>query len=229
MAINIEEFKNLVGRGSGVAMANMYRVVFPAQNQAKNINLLCKAVNMPGRQILSNERIVGISRQTVAYGFEKEQVTMTFNVLNDPFIRYYFQEWMNLVIDNTSYEVGYYSDYVKNISIQQLKKGADAVALSKLRTPKESATPQSKDVSLGSSNTANQVSEEVVYSCLLQDAYPVSITSVGYADTNSEPIEISVVFDYKNWVATTANPGEEPAITERVQTKTQLVGGNIGP
>ena len=192
MAINIEEIKNLVGRGGGMAMANQYRVVFPAQNQAKNLDLLCKSVNMPGRQLLTNERVMGNGRQNVVYGFEREQVTMTFHVLNDPFIRFFFQEWMNVCIDNKTYEIGYYDDYVKNISVQQLAKGVDKTALNSLRTPSKSSTPQSKDVSTGSATSSYDVPELVVYSCLLQDAFPVSITGVTYSDQSiDQPVELS--------------------------------------
>lgn len=230
MAYNIEEFKNLVTQNGGLAQANMYRVILPAQNQAKNLNLLCKATNMPGRQILTNERTIGVNQQLVGYGYAKENVTMTFNVLNNPFVRYFFEQWQSQIIDNDTYEVGYYNDYTKNIVIQQLKKGVDYISLLARATPFGSKTPQNEDISFGSLlNSIISVSEDVVYTCLLEKAFPVSLTGVQYNDNPDQLIEISVEFSYKNWRSTGENIGEEAAPFEQNQIINSLINSFIGP
>lgn len=65
MAYSIEQIKNAVGSGGGVASGNLFRVILPAQEQAQNIDLLCRSTNMPGRQILTNERLIEIGRAHV--------------------------------------------------------------------------------------------------------------------------------------------------------------------
>lgn len=194
MAYSIEELKNVVGSGGGVASGNLFRVILPAQEQSKNIDLLCRSTNMPGRQILTNERLIGISKQTVAYGYEKPNVTMTFLVLNDPYVRYFFEEWMNLIVNNTTYQIGYFNDYTRNINIQQLKP---TTTIDKLQA---NITSPTDPTSTSSGSTRDfDIPYDVVYACLLEDAYPVTMTGPQYNDAPDQLVEISVDFVYKNW------------------------------
>ena len=203
MAYSIEQLKNAVGSGGGVASGNLFRVILPAQEQSQNIDLLCRSTNMPGRQILTNERLIGVSKQTVAYGYEKPNVTMTFLVLNDPYVRYFFEEWMNLIVDNTTYQIGYFNDYTRNINIQQLKP---TTTTDKLQTKKTSPTDRTSTTSGNKQDV--DIPYEVVYDCLLEDAYPVTMTGPQYNDAPDQLVEISVDFVYKNWRETKRSSGQ---------------------
>ena len=212
MAYSIEELKNVVGSGGGVASGNLFRVILPAQEQSKNIDLLCRSTNMPGRQILTNERLIGISKQTVAYGYEKPNVTMTFLVLNDPYVRYFFEEWMNLIVNNTTYQIGYFNDYTRNINIQQLKP---TTTIDKLQA---NITSPTDPTSTSSGSTRDfDIPYDVVYACLLEDAYPVTMTGPSYNDQPDQLVEISVDFVYKNWKS-----NRESSFLERNQQKILL-------
>ena len=194
MAYSIEQLKNAIGSGGGLASGNLFRVILPAQSQAKNLDLLCRSTNMPGRSILSNERIIGMTKNTVAYGYEKPNVTMTFLVLNQPYVRGFFEEWMNLIVNNKTYQLGYYDEYTRNVNIQQLKKTTTVQYLdskkSSLKDPTATTTGGKSDI---------QREYEVVYDCLLEDAYPISMTGPQYDDGADKLVEISVDFVYKNW------------------------------
>ena len=58
-----------------------------------------KDVQLPGRQILTQERIIGMKQKKVAYGYAEEDVSMTFYVMNDYGIKEYFDEWQSRIID----------------------------------------------------------------------------------------------------------------------------------
>lgn len=201
MAYNIEEFKNLVSRGGGFARTNAYRVIFSPENTAKELNLLCTSVDMPGRRILSNERQIGLTNKKIAYGFDNGEVSMNFYLLNDNYVRSYFEEWQKRIVDTDTYEVGYYNNYVKNITIQQLRRGANVADLVKSggNYPAVAKTETQRK--------AISTEDKVVYSCILEQAYPVAISPVSYNNDANNLITYTVSFAYKSWRSTMANGG----------------------
>jgi len=217
VAYSIEQLKNVIGENDGLALGNLFRVILPAQEQARNLDLLCRSTNMPGRSILTNERLIGVTKHTVAYGYEKPNVTMVFTVLNRPFVRTFFEEWMNLVVDNKTYQLGYYNEYTRNVNIQQLAKLHTPEEFTKKSSP---ADPKST-TSAGKSDVSKEY--KVVYNCLLEDAYPVTMTGPSYSDQPDQLVEISVDFVYKNWrevktstegvVANSARVGQQNALS----------------
>ena len=213
MAYNIEEMKNLISSAGGISKANQYRIELSAENNAKRLDTMCRAVNMPGRQILTTERRIGITTKLIPYGYAKENVSMTFTVLNDSYVRYYFESWMNTIVNNSSYEVGYYNDFTRQITVKQMAPNQSVQELKKKITPRGKNTPQSGDISFGRSDQLTSIPERVIYTCILEEAYPVSITGINYSDnTQDMPVELTVEFSYKNWRTNTS-----VSQTERLQ------------
>ena len=63
MTLKIDDFKSQVGKGGGIAMGNLYKIFLPPINgDAREMNLLCKATSLPGRQILSTEKQMGLDQ-----------------------------------------------------------------------------------------------------------------------------------------------------------------------
>lgn len=194
MAYSIEQLKDTVNRAGGIAKSNLFRIILPAQEQARNLDLLCRSTTMPSRSILTNDRTIGITKNTVAYGYDKSNVTMTFLVLNEPYVRYFFEEWMNLIVDNQTYQLGYYSDYTRNINIQQLKPTTDIETLATKITSGSDPTASTS----GNKQDVN-IPYKVIYNCLLEDAYPIAMSGPQLNDNPDQLVEISVDFVYKNW------------------------------
>ena len=69
--MSVDEFKSLVTNKRGLARSNLYRVKLPALPGAssREINLLCKNVTLPGRQIVTSERRIGVKTEKIPYGF----------------------------------------------------------------------------------------------------------------------------------------------------------------
>ena len=122
---SIEELKGIISKKKGVARPNLYRVIFPSINTVSpnELNLLCSAVNLPGRQIMTQEKRIGVVTQKIAYDQAYDDVSLSFKLMNDYGVRKYFDAWQNLAIDQDTLEIGYASDYVRTVKIQQLKKG----------------------------------------------------------------------------------------------------------
>ena len=97
---SIDELKSLISSKGGVAMNNQFMVKLPEMpfSTSRDLNILCRNVILPGRQILTSDRIVGPKATKVAYGFAHDECSMTFQVLNDYGVKKYF---VNLAIAST--------------------------------------------------------------------------------------------------------------------------------
>lgn len=194
MPYNIEGFKNLVSRSGGFARSNLYRVLFTPENAARELNLLCTNVQLPGRQILTNERLIGMTNKRISYGFAVPEVTMTFLALNDYFTRGFFEEWQSRVVNTNDYEVGYYKDYVQDIQIQQLKSGGNvANLLVSGNFP--------KIFKVLDALTEMNAEEEVVYAATLVEAFPTTLTEINFSNEQDEVVSFSVSFSFKDWTS----------------------------
>ena len=67
----IDTFKSRVTEGQGLAMANLFRVFLPPiiGIQTQDMDILCKSTQIPGRQLLSTERFMGMTTMKVANGY----------------------------------------------------------------------------------------------------------------------------------------------------------------
>ena len=117
MTFSVDQMKSLIGKKGGLAQANLWKVQLPnlGIEASYDLNLLCKDVQLPGRQILTQERIIGMKQKKVAYGYAEEDVSMTFYVMNDYGIKEYFDEWQSRIIDFQTKELKYKDDYVLSL------------------------------------------------------------------------------------------------------------------
>ena len=76
---SIEELKGAIT--SGVARADRYKIMLPSDfgMDGRDLNILCRAANLPGRQILTQERRIGMITQKMPYAFAFNDVSLTFN------------------------------------------------------------------------------------------------------------------------------------------------------
>ena len=214
---NIDDLKSLITAKRGVARSNVFAVALPpiAGLRSRELNLLCSRVNLPGRQIMTQERDIGLITQKVANNHAYDDVSLTFRCLNDYGIREYFEAWQDRCIDQNSLEVGYLNEYAFNIKIHQLARGFGAptyqtpFGLPKLPTLANSlidqflgATPLGGTINAlrGEIDLGFIGQNDVVYSCELIQAFPTSMGQIELADANMDGIvELNVQLSYKNW------------------------------
>ena len=103
MANSIEDIKALANTKLGFARSNKFLVTLPTVGvgggllagiigafnggnggaSPRELNILCSNATMPAKQILTNERRIGMELQKVAYGYAVDDVSMTFYLMND--------------------------------------------------------------------------------------------------------------------------------------------------
>ena len=221
---SIETLKAVVSQGSGLANQYYYDVFLPSMFglDMSTISHLCNTVNLPGRTLTTAERRIGMVRRNIVNGFNVEDVSMSFIVLNDAKIRDYFETWQGMAVDG--YELSYFEEYVKDINIIQYKKGPTPAAVAAANAPPPQreafsfsqaartaiykifgiqAAPNNVGAIQASDRTQQQLEIIPTYQVRLLDAYPISIsaTELGNATGLAEFIQLTVTFTYRDWTS----------------------------
>lgn len=122
----IDTLKSTIVRHSGLARSNRFDIfmVPPAKafndiEDIRDINVLCESCSLPGRQIQTFEHTYFRQQIKVAESFINEDVSFTFNLTTDYFIKDIFDKWTNLIIDRNSYKKNYDSVYKRDVGIFQ--------------------------------------------------------------------------------------------------------------
>lgn len=149
MTSSVDDFKSVFVKRGGPAMQNRFGLfmttpgqgllnpdiqggiasaitgdITPGQflNDPRDMAILCESCQLPGRQILTADIDEGRQFIKVPNGYANEDVTFTFLLTNDYYIRKIFDTWMNKVINFETYTAGYKEDYTTDVVIQQLNK-----------------------------------------------------------------------------------------------------------
>lgn len=130
MSINsISNLKSEISLRGGFVRSNQYKIFMPpipgADITPYTLNMLCSRTQMPGRQIMTNERRIGLETAKAAYGFTNVEVALSFRETADYSVRNYFQAWQNLGVNPATNEIGYLrgtGGYGKSVKIIQLDK-----------------------------------------------------------------------------------------------------------
>lgn len=146
---SINDMKGAIGKHGGLAHANRFAIYMqpPAAsllnidvqnilvslisgnfkagallNDPRDIAILCESCALPGRQILTMDYQSNRQAVKIPYGFMNEDVTFTFLLTHDYYVKKMFDKWSNLVLDATNYRVNYQNEYTTDVVIQQLNK-----------------------------------------------------------------------------------------------------------
>ena len=221
---SIETLKATVSQGSGLANQYYYDVFLPSMFglDMSTISILCNTVNLPGRTLATSERRIGMVRRNIVNGFNLEDVSMSFIVLNDARIKKYFEQWQESIING--YELSYFEENVRDINIIQYKKGPTPAAIRASSAPPAQrensefsqssrnaiyrffgteAAPNVVGAIEASDRTQEELNKIPTYQVRLLDAYPISIsaTELGNATGLAEFIQLTVTFTYRDWTS----------------------------
>lgn len=219
MAYSVDQMKSLITRKGGVANPTVFRVQLPsiAGVTSEEVNLLCTAVNIPGRQIATYDRDIGNKMEKVAYRSLYGDVSMTFLLLNDYGVRNYFEEWMKIIVDPDTYEPAYKNEYTSQIRIEQLKKGvglpvySTPIGLPYLPSEIQNRLPSvlGLDLARGQFDLNFITNDQVIYETTLENAFPTTMTDINLSNaSNDQILDFTVTFSYTKY--TTRNRQATP-------------------
>ena len=249
---SIDSLKSMISKKGGMANPTLFKVHLPSLEDVgvgtsnRELNLLCSGVNLPGRQIMTQEREIGGVVQKVANNSLHADVNMTFRVMNDYGIKEYFDAWQNLAINQGTVngqepiQLAYSSKYQYDIKIQQLKKGFGIpiykTALPMPRLPVEIMNRLPKidilggalgniDFAQGEVELGFKTQDQVVYECTLVDAFPTTLNAMQLNDASSNSvIEFSMQMSYRRWFRTDDGVKPMDALESTISTIRNVVG-----
>jgi len=186
---NIDTFKSMMSRRSGMAKSNRYAVFInlpliatspstlltnlisgnrnPMQlfNDPRDIGMMAEIAALPGRTIQTAEYQTNMKARKMPQGYIADDITITFLLTGDMYIKNAMEQWQSRLIDTSRKVAKYKKDGVSDIMIQTL-------------------------------NQQNNPS----YTVKLKNAFPVSISQVDLGNTNENTISrLSVTFAYDDW------------------------------
>ena len=212
---DIEELKGLIGKNENFQRPNLFRVTLPPIKgyNTKDLNLLCKAVLMPGRQLGTMEKQVGMYKYDIVNQMSMSEVTMTFHVTSSHMVKNYFMEWQKVMFDKGT--VGYYKDYARDIKIETMKKGAtiplfqrDIPFLNKLNPTIRNRLPDIGPFKLSQGEIDMDIGtkDDWSHKCRLIDAIPTTMSDIQLVDDQTDAtMELTISFKFKDWVAESAD------------------------
>ena len=128
--------------GLGYASPNRFEVELPGINgmarpggetitedttDGEMRNMLCTAANIPGKNIETTTRQIGIEKRAIATGHSMPNVLLTFYLTNTYSMKNYWDLWQECVTgnnENGAMFVGYAVNYVKDIVLRQYTRNA---------------------------------------------------------------------------------------------------------
>jgi len=194
----IEDLKAKVNQKRGLARTNLFSVELPRINGAamdgRELNVLCRDIVLPGRQILSNERLIGSQMEKVAYGYAVTDISCPFLCLNDYGVRTYFEAWQNKAFNQETRELGYShgpDGYAKTVKIHQLEKSGNP----------RNILPEfiRKQINIPGLGFLSAPQNRKVYSLELEYAYPTSMNAITFNNELDGIVELNVQLSYRNW------------------------------
>lgn len=144
---SIERLKSLISKKGGLAKGNRFNVIFtpPKQtllnfdlesiissaisgnfsaknliNDPRDISMLCDSVSIPGKQISTIDYQAQKQSIKIPYGTLHDDVSLTFLLTNDYYMKSMFDQWINNIVNTDTYGVAYKRDIVTDVIIQQL-------------------------------------------------------------------------------------------------------------
>lgn len=196
---SVDRLKLAISTGLGLARTNKFLVTLPEIRSGTGIlgaitgalgttqrNILCTNATIPGKQILTHERRIGIEQQKVMYGYAMDDVTLQFMETSNLPIRNYFEKWISTMHDTSPGNqdknvVNYPTEYTKRVTIHQLS----------------SPIPFGRNnFSIGPIGLNPQIS---TYSCALVDAYPTTLGPIEYSNEQDGFVTFSVQLSYRFW------------------------------
>jgi hypothetical protein len=186
LPMDIETLKGTIGRRTGVAKANKFAVYIPLPlislnpasilgnivsgntnplqvlNDPRDISLLCETATIPGRTISTTDYMTSPKVKKQAYGYINDDVSMTFLLTGDYYIKNVMTGWQDQVMNSQTYELSFKDDYVSTIIVQQLNDQNIPVYTVKLKNAFP-VSVSSIELANGSESTITRVTVNFAY------------------------------------------------------------------
>jgi hypothetical protein len=157
---------------------------------ARDISLRIDSLELPGKQLATEEvQYYGPPRKS-AYGMVYEDLTFNVYLSKDLKERDFFSAWMDLVFNYNTSHVSYYNEIISKCTFESYDASLN----------EEKNVNTSSNVRNRLNATENdQLENYVKYSVDFEEAYPISIGTITYAYASDEIARLPVTMAYRKW------------------------------
>tara|TARA_B100001778_G_scaffold9173_1_gene7380 strand:- start:2000 stop:2644 length:645 start_codon:yes stop_codon:yes gene_type:complete len=202
MVASIDNLKSTISSRGGIARPNNFLVELPSlpgfSRASDPLNILCTRASIPSKQILTTDRRIGMEFEKIAYGYAVDDVSLTFLVTNDYYVKKYFDRWKDFIIGEDRQIAAYKNDYQAKVVIHQLRNSIPRTAF---------------DIQVGSlpigidvTNFLNSLTAKAgvnvgltTYSVELIDAFPTTISAIEFNNQPDAFVELNIQMSYTNF------------------------------
>lgn len=96
-------------------------------NDPRDMFLLCESTQLPGKRIATMESFTSHKSIKKPYSYLVDEVTFSFILTNDYYIKKYFDSWQNMIVDSDAKKIAYKDEYTTDITIQQIGSSNDII------------------------------------------------------------------------------------------------------
>ena len=183
------KLKAVLDKWGGIAYNDKYMVTLnkpPAfeigggQVMRQSLSMLCDTVTLPTKSLATFEKSIYGPVKAMPYRMTFTEASMSFILTDSMREKKYFDAWQNKIVDQKSGNLGYFDDYVVDVSIKKYGRAATAD------------------------------SDEPTYEVKLFDAWPSIVSEVQLSHSGgTESMKLPVTFQFKKWESTENHPGPD--------------------
>lgn len=156
--------------GGGINLGGMV-------NDPRDISLLCESCSLPGRSITTMDYQNVKHSVKIPYSFINEDVTFTFILTGDYYIKKMFDAWMGLTFDTQNYVLQYKEKYTADVRIAQVNSDNIPIYTIVLQRAYPTAI-QAITLDNTSENTIQKVTVTMTYENFVQEGLIASAANV---------------------------------------------------
>ena len=175
-----DTIKALLNAHGGIAYNNKYMVTInkpPAfelpggAQMRKRLSMLCDTVSLPTKSLATYEKQIHGPVKAMPYRMTFTEASMSFIMTDSMEEKKYFDAWQNKIIGPKTGKIGYFDDYVCDISIKKYGRSQNM----------EGSSPK--------------------YGVTLIDAWPSIVAEVQLSHSGgTEAMKLPVTFQFKKWL-----------------------------
>jgi len=130
---SLSNFQTEVKR-NGLARVNRFEVLIPSPPvlsrsfSERLVSLFAEVTNFPPLNLSVRPLKIGSGptyQRPIGSEYGGDGLSMTFHVDRRMFVKTFFDDWMQAIIDGTTYEASYQEDYISKINISQLDEAGN--------------------------------------------------------------------------------------------------------
>ena len=182
-----EKFKALLYHHGGVAYNDKYQVTLtkppafelPGGIQMReHLTMLCDTATLPTKSLATFEKSIYGPVKAMPYRMTFTEASMSFIMTDSMGEKHYFDAWQNMIVDQKTGNVGFFNDYICDITISKFGRAA------------------------------NDFEDRPTYEVTLFDAWPSIVSEVQLSHSGgTEAMKLPVTFQFKKWKSRYPQPG----------------------